>query len=171
MPNFLLRLVALASFMRFSLTENRIRGRVSEQRGRKFGCARDDKGLSRFRTWALVIRMGSSGFRYNREAHRRSLGLPNFLLRLVALASFMRFSLTENRIRGRVSEQRGRKFGCARMTRFKSVSDLGVGYSDGVVAAERRTAGPSASSGFPVKLSGVGRPHAAFLTKSRIRGR
>jgi hypothetical protein len=45
------------------------------------------------------------------RAHSRSLGLPNFLLRLVALASFMRFSLTENRTRGRVSEQRGRKFG------------------------------------------------------------
>jgi hypothetical protein len=44
LPNFLLRLVALASFIRFSPTENRTRGRVSEQRGRKFGFARDDKG-------------------------------------------------------------------------------------------------------------------------------
>jgi hypothetical protein len=36
---------------------------------------------------------------------------------------------------------------------------------------ERRTAGPSASSGFPVRLRGVDRAHAAFLTESRIRGR
>jgi hypothetical protein len=44
LPNFLLVLVALASFMRFSPTENRTRGCVSKQRGRKFGFARDDKG-------------------------------------------------------------------------------------------------------------------------------
>jgi hypothetical protein len=36
---------------------------------------------------------------------------------------------------------------------------------------ERRTAGPSASSGFPVRLGGAGGPHAAFLEESRIRGR
>jgi len=41
----------------------------------------------------------------------------------------------------------------------------------GSCVRERRTAGPSASSGFPVKLSGVDRPHAAFLAESRIRGR
>jgi hypothetical protein len=46
-------------------------------------------------------------------AHCRSLRLPNFLLVLVALASFMRFSPTENRTRGCVSKQRGRKYGCA----------------------------------------------------------
>jgi hypothetical protein len=38
-------------------------------------------------------------------------------------------------------------------------------------ALMERTAGPSASSGFPVKLIGVGRAHAAFLTESRVRGR
>ena len=43
LPNFLLVLVALASFIRFSPTENRKRGFVSKQRGRKFGFARDDK--------------------------------------------------------------------------------------------------------------------------------
>jgi len=37
-------LVALIDFMRFSPTENRTRGCVSEQRGRKLGYARDDKG-------------------------------------------------------------------------------------------------------------------------------
>jgi hypothetical protein len=47
------------------------------------------------------------------KAHRRSLGLPNFLWMLVALAGFMRFSPTENRTRGCVSKQRGRKFGFA----------------------------------------------------------
>ena len=36
---------------------------------------------------------------------------------------------------------------------------------------EGRTAGPSATSGFPVRLHGVDRVHAAFLTESRIRGR
>jgi hypothetical protein len=44
LPNFLLILIALIQCMRFSLTENRTRGGVPEQRGRKFGCARDDKG-------------------------------------------------------------------------------------------------------------------------------
>ena len=44
LPNFLLVLVASATVMRFSPTENRTRGCVSKQRGRKFGFARDDKG-------------------------------------------------------------------------------------------------------------------------------
>jgi hypothetical protein len=44
-------------------------------------------------------------------AHRRSLGLPNFLLVLVALVRFMRFSPTENRTRGCVSKLRGRNPG------------------------------------------------------------
>ena len=35
----------------------------------------------------------------------------------------------------------------------------------------RGTADPSASSGFPVRLSGFGKPRAAFLEESRIRGR
>ena len=43
LPNFLLTFVALIKYMRFSLTENRTRGFVSKLRGRKFGCARDDK--------------------------------------------------------------------------------------------------------------------------------
>jgi hypothetical protein len=34
-----------------------------------------------------------------------------------------------------------------------------------------RTAGPLASSGFPVGFGGFGEPHAAFLKESRIRGR
>ena len=36
---------------------------------------------------------------------------------------------------------------------------------------EGRTAGPSATSGFPVRFGGFGDPHAAFLKESRIRGR
>jgi hypothetical protein len=40
LPNFLLILVALSSACGF---QNRTRGCLSEQRGRKFGCARDDK--------------------------------------------------------------------------------------------------------------------------------
>ena len=45
-PDFLLNLVALANFMRFSLPENRIRGPVLLLRGRKSGVRsfRDDKG-------------------------------------------------------------------------------------------------------------------------------
>jgi hypothetical protein len=43
----------------------------------------------------------------------RSLGLPNFLLILAALIECLRFSPTENRTRGCISEQRGRKLGCA----------------------------------------------------------
>jgi hypothetical protein len=35
---------------------------------------------------------------------------------------------------------------------------------------ENDTADPSASSGFPVRISGFGEPHAAFLKESRIRG-
>jgi hypothetical protein len=35
----------------------------------------------------------------------------------------------------------------------------------------KRTADPSASSGFPVRLSGFGEPHTAFFRESRIRGR
>jgi hypothetical protein len=43
MCNFLLILVALMESLPFYTKENRKRGCVSEQRGRKFGCARDDK--------------------------------------------------------------------------------------------------------------------------------
>jgi hypothetical protein len=48
------------------------------------------------------------------KAHCRSLGLPNFLLVLVALASFMRFSPTENRTRGCVSSSVAGNSACAR---------------------------------------------------------
>jgi hypothetical protein len=49
--------------------------------------------------------------------------------------------------------------------------DFGV-RAYGLVSCEgeRRTAGPSASSGFPVDVSGVGELHAAFFTESRTRG-
>jgi hypothetical protein len=43
--------------------------------------------------------------------------------------------------------------------------------SSRVAKGERDTAGPSASSGFPVRLNGFSEPHAAFLRESRIRGR
>jgi hypothetical protein len=43
--------------------------------------------------------------------------------------------------------------------------------SGGSEVWSRETAGPSASSRFPVRLSGFGEYHAAFLKESNIRGR
>jgi hypothetical protein len=54
------------------------------------------------------------------EGNCRSLALPNFLLTLVALIEYMRFSPTENRPRGCFSEPRGRKFGCVRDDKVKA---------------------------------------------------
>ena len=48
------------------------------------------------------------------KAHSRSLGFPDFLLILMALADFMRFFPTENRTRGLYPVQHGRKSGYAR---------------------------------------------------------
>jgi len=58
-----------------------------------------------------------------------------------------------------------RAVGPLRMTTLLSV---GVGAA---LVAHGRTADPSASSRFPVSLSGVDEPRAAFLTESRIGGR
>jgi hypothetical protein len=48
---------------------------------------------------------------------------------------------------------------------------VGTNKTQTFVREPGRTAGPSATSGFPVRLGGFGEPHAAFLKESRIRGR
>jgi hypothetical protein len=71
------------------------------------------------------------------KAHSRSLGLPNFLLVLVVLASFMRFFPTENRTRGYVSKQRGRKFGFG-MTKWGFALPCNV-VADGWIEPPQKT--------------------------------
>ena len=76
--------------------------------------------------------------------------------------------------RGTIESQRTNRVWCAVILRLYGTAC--VSRSVQVIplrscVRERRTAGPSASSGFPVKLSGVDGPRAAFLTESRIRGR
>jgi hypothetical protein len=61
-------LVALASFMRFSPTENRTRGCVSKQRGRKFGCARDDK-------WRVVTFIKGRQIGWTEKKQQASVGM------------------------------------------------------------------------------------------------
>src|ERR1700677_2567328 len=95
LPNFLLIVVALIEYVRFSPTENRTRGGVSELRGRKFGCARDDKiKVGGSPEDSLVGSKGpgargapSSSYRCSDDTHKTSQSHPFILRRKIMAAS------------------------------------------------------------------------------------
>ena len=57
------------------------------------------------------------------------------------------------------------------MRPYKGTRAVVIHQRQHCMEAQTFTLSSRANSGFPVRLGGVGKPHAAFLKESRIRGR